>query len=274
MPELPEVEVTRQGLLPILQQGPITRVNIYQKQLRWPIPVQSLKLALEDSHILSIARRGKYLLFEVNSGFFLIHLGMSGHLKFLSQNKALEKHDHVEWLFQSGALLRFYDPRRFGAFLWLGQTPFMHPLLQHLGVEPLSKAFNAGYLYERCLRSKQAIKTYLMDQKIVVGVGNIYASESLFLSHIHPQKIANTLTLVECELLVINIKKVLKQAIKQGGTTLKDFSHTDGKPGYFSLKLKVYGRANQPCLICNTQIEQLRINQRNSFFCPTCQKQP
>ena len=274
MPELPEVEVTRRGLLPTLEQGAMTQVKIHQPQLRWPIPSRQLKSALEKNCILSINRRGKYLLFEVTSGFFLVHLGMSGHLKFLSQNRPLDKHDHVEWLFESGARLRFYDPRRFGAFLWLGQNPLEHSLLKHLGIEPLSKSFTADYLHAKCKRSKQAIKTFLMDQKIVVGVGNIYASESLFLARIHPLRSACDISLPECNQLVIAVKKVLNKAIKQGGTTLRDFAHTDGKPGYFSQSLKVYGQADRPCFTCKTAIQQVRINQRNSYFCPVCQKIP
>ncbi|MGE4348171.1 MAG: bifunctional DNA-formamidopyrimidine glycosylase/DNA-(apurinic or apyrimidinic site) lyase [Candidatus Berkiella sp.] len=272
MPELPEVEVTRQSLLPVVQHAVIKQLIVRQAQLRWPIPSKQLAKTLKNAQILSISRRGKYLLFEVANGFFLIHLGMSGHLKFLSTPAPLDKHDHVEFIFDTDARLRYYDPRRFGAVLWLGQHPFEHPLLAHLGCEPLSPDFNATYLFEKSRKSKLAVKTFLMDQKIVVGIGNIYASESLFLAGIHPLRPAHQLLEQECKTLVQAAKKILKKAITQGGTTLKDFAHTDGKPGYFSHSLQVYGKADMPCTKCKKLIIQLRINQRSSYFCEYCQQ--
>lgn len=271
MPELPEVEVTRKGLLPLINQGAITQLNVYQPKLRWPVPVKQLKSKLIGHSILDISRRGKYLLFETKNGFFLIHLGMSGHLKYLSSAKTLDKHDHVDMMFASNCHLRFYDPRRFGAFLWLGDKPFEHPLLNILGPEPLDKDFNARYLFDKTRRSNQAIKTFIMNQAIVVGIGNIYASEALFLSKVHPQLPASQLSLVQCQALTRYSKKVLKKAIKEGGTTLKDFAHTDGKPGYFSHSLNVYGKTKAPCVNCKTPIQKSIINQRSSYFCPVCQ---
>lgn len=272
MPELPEVEVTRQSLLPVVHHAIIKQLIVRQPQLRWLIPSKQLSKELKNAEILSISRRGKYLLFEVPNGFFLIHLGMSGHLKFLSSSTPPDKHDHVEFIFKAGTRLRYYDPRRFGAVLWLGKYPLEHPLLAHLGCEPLSDVFTAEYLFQKSRKSKLAIKTFLMDQKIVVGIGNIYASESLFLAGIHPLRPAQQLTQSECNTLTKACKKILNTAIAQGGTTLKDFAHTDGKPGYFSHSLQVYGKAEMPCPKCKTRITQLRINQRSSYFCESCQQ--
>lgn len=271
MPELPEVEVTRRGLLPLLKHGNIVDIQIRQSKLRWPIPVQQIQHHLKNQPIQAITRRGKYLLFACKTGTFLMHLGMSGHLKYLSAYQPFDKHDHVEFSFQTGARLRYYDPRRFGALLWLGDHPLQHPLLCSLGCEPLTRAFNADYLLTQSRNSKQPIKSFLMQQQVVVGIGNIYASEALFHAHINPLRPANTLDLGECATLVKSSKAILKKAIRQGGTTLRDFAHTDGKPGYFSHSLQVYGRESEPCPVCASPIQRITLGQRSTYFCGKCQ---
>lgn len=271
MPELPEVEVTRLGLLPLCQAGEISHVHVHQPSLRWPVPSKLLKKYLPNQSIQSISRRGKYLLFETKCGYFMIHLGMSGHIKYLSAPTPRDKHDHIEIGFANGALIRLYDPRRFGALLWLGCNPFDSPHLIHLGVEPLSQQFCEHYLFTISRRSRQAIKTFLMDQKNVVGIGNIYANEALFLARISPHQPSQTLTVEQCQLLTKSCKKILKKAIKAGGTTLKDFAQSDGKPGYFSQQLLVYGKKGAPCPTCQTPILSDTLNQRGTFYCPACQ---
>jgi len=271
MPELPEVEVTRQGIEPFVSGYRIDKIICRQKALRWPIPYRTLQSQLQGQFIQSIQRRGKYLLFEMESGFFILHLGMSGFLKVLPEFIEPSKHDHIDLLFNSGRVLRFNDTRRFGALLWLGKNPFSHKLLSHLGVEPLDTQFNGQYLLDKSIKKKTPIKNYLMDQKIVVGVGNIYANEALFKAKIHPLRIASDINLQEYQMLVRHIKNILKQAIKQGGTTLKDFSNADGKPGYFSQSLKVYGKAETPCPICKAFIQLIKVGQRSTYFCENCQ---
>tara|TARA_R110002110_G_scaffold65206_1_gene179877 strand:+ start:24943 stop:25767 length:825 start_codon:yes stop_codon:yes gene_type:complete len=272
MPELPEVEVTRQGIEPFVCGYRIDKIICRPKTLRWPIPLKQLQSELQGQFVQSIKRRGKYLLFEMPSGFFVLHLGMSGFLRILPEFVPPQKHDHVDFLFDSGRVLRFNDTRRFGALLWLGEQPFSHSLLAHLGIEPLEPEFNGQYLFQRALKKKTSVKTYLMDQKTVVGVGNIYANEALFKAKIHPLRPSASISLKEYQLLTKHIKLILKHAIKQGGTTLKDFSNADGKPGYFSQSLQVYGRADEPCLNCSTPIQNIRVGQRSTYFCGKCQK--
>jgi formamidopyrimidine-DNA glycosylase len=271
MPELPEVETTKRGIEPHILSQTIEKFSLMAPKLRWPIPT-SLQTDTIGQQVLSVSRRAKYLLINLANGSIILHLGMSGKLKILDTNADLVKHDHIEILFSNNKVLRLNDPRRFGAVLWTDNAdPLQHALFTNLGPEPLSTEFSAKYLFAQLQTKKQKIKKLLMDAKIVVGVGNIYASEVLFASAIHPLTPGNTITLAQCKLLASNIKSILKKSIAKGGTTLKDFLDSNGKPGYFSQELKVYGRAQQPCRSCQQPIESLVIEQRNTFFCNHCQ---
>jgi formamidopyrimidine-DNA glycosylase len=269
MPELPEVETSLRGIRPHILEKTITQMRIYHPKLRWDI-LPELPSLLSGRKINAITRRGKYLLLHFANGYMVIHLGMSGNLRITGIQDPLLKHDHVEWEFDDGTILRFNDQRRFGAVLWT-QTPEQLSLLSILGPEPLTEDFNAAYLFNRLKNRSGPIKSVIMENPLVVGVGNIYANESLFLSGIHPLKPAKTLALNECHLLVDAIKNVLEKAIQQGGTTLRDFVNADGKPGYFQQTLNVYGRKNQTCHRCHSRIEHVKVGQRATFFCPNCQ---
>lgn len=269
MPELPEVETVKNGIQPHLINQAIQSVTIRNKQLRWPIP-DHLSNTLDGQTLNNIRRRSKYLLLDFNHGSVIIHLGMSGKLTIVNQKNTPKKHDHVDIVFDNGSILRYNDPRRFGAILW-STAPEQHPRLANLGPEPLSRQFTAQHLYKHCQGKSAAIKTIIMNAKLVVGVGNIYANEALFRSHIRPITAAKTLNLAQAQQLVKTIKSTLRQAIKAGGTTLKDFTQADGNPGYFQQKLWVYGRDGEPCQNCQTTIQRITQNQRSSFFCPTCQ---
>lgn len=270
MPELPEVEVTRLGLLPHILHQHIEKICIYQPQLRWPVPSNLFELS--DQSIRDVRRRGKYLLFDVSSGTIMVHLGMSGHLHWVSVTTPRRKHDHIEVYFSNQlSCLRYHDPRRFGSWLWLPKSENTHPLLQYLAPEPLTPAFNEGYLVAALAKRKKAIKLCLMDNKLVVGVGNIYANEVLFVCGIHPEKPAAEVTASACTKLVYHIKRILAQAIQQGGTTLKDFTKADGKPGYFKQALHVYGRQHQPCTQCSRPLSFKQLGQRATVFCSHCQ---
>ncbi|MCK4864114.1 MAG: bifunctional DNA-formamidopyrimidine glycosylase/DNA-(apurinic or apyrimidinic site) lyase [Gammaproteobacteria bacterium] len=271
MPELPEVETTCRGIAPHIENNTITKIIIRNRNLRWPIP-NGLNTKLKNKKILSVTRRAKYLLVKTEVGTLIIHLGMSGSLRILPTTEAVEKYDHFEIQFKDSICLRLRDPRRFGSVLWTKEDPLKHKLLINLGPEPLDKEFNADLLFEKSRKRKTTIKQFIMDAKIVVGVGNIYASEALFLSSIHPKRLAGKLTKAQSLSLTKAIKKILKQAIKQGGTTLKDFTSSDGKPGYFSQKLKVYNRSGEPCLTCEKPIKQITLGQRSTFYCSSCQK--
>jgi formamidopyrimidine-DNA glycosylase len=270
MPELPEVETTRRGISPFIEHQKITAVTVRNYQLRWPIP-DNITEILTGQRILSISRRAKYLVLQCDAGNLLIHLGMSGSLRILNCEIAIEKHDHVDFQFENGYTLRYNDPRRFGAILWTTESVTAHTLIKHLGPEPLSELFCADYLISQLKRKKTSIKTAIMNGKVVVGVGNIYASEALFLAGIHPKTEAQKLSFSQCEILVAKIKYVLEMAISAGGTTLKDFTNSDGKPGYFSQQLNVYGRHNQACYQCGTLIESYKDAQRTTYCCPLCQ---
>lgn len=270
MPELPEVETTKEGIRLHLQGQTIKEITVRNPKLRVQVP-NDLNELCAGKKIISITRRAKYILIELSKGFLLIHLGMSGHLRVLTAENEPEKHDHILLMLTNGFMLRFCDPRRFGLFLYLPENPYQHPLLFHLGPEPLTPEFNGDYLFQKVQNKIKPIKSLIMDNDIVVGVGNIYATESLFLAHIHPKTPAKTLSRKQCNQLTNHIKEVLQQAIQCGGTTLKDFYAFDGKPGYFNLSLKVYGRKNQPCVICTHPVESLMIAGRNSYFCPKCQ---
>lgn len=240
-------------------------------RLRWPIPSDIQKI-LSEKIIYDIERRAKYLLFKTANGTILIHLGMSGCLRILDEKIPVNKHDHVDIVFYNKKILRFTDPRRFGAFLWIEGDPYHHALLKHLGVEPLTKHFSGKYLLTCAQNRSVSVKTFIMDNKIVTGVGNIYATEALFEAGIHPIKSVKLLTIEQWNDLVAAIKKILRRAIKRGGTTLKDFMNSDGKPGYFSNQLKAYGRAKLPCVKCQRLLKLIKIGQRSTVYCEYCQR--
>jgi formamidopyrimidine-DNA glycosylase len=270
MPELPEVETVRQGITPHIMHHAISQVILRRKNLRWPIP-SNLPELLQGHSIISVERRGKYILLNFAHGTLILHLGMSGVLRITNSTVPAAKHDHVDIEFTNGICLRFTDPRRFGCVLWTEEDSTQHRLLAHLGPEPLTRAFSAKYLYERTRNKSVAIKLLLMNHEQVVGVGNIYANEALFLAQVHPKRAANKLTLTDCQRLVTAVKKILRQAIAHGGTTLKDFSQSDGKPGYFRHELAVYGRAGEHCYDCASPLKSLRLNNRATVYCPSCQ---
>lgn len=270
MPELPEVEVTRLGIEPHILNQTVAKVIVRHRGMRWPIP-EDVDL-LTNQTIDKVERRGKYLLLASKMGQLVIHLGMSGSLRILSTDADVKKHDHFELQFTNNKILRLNDPRRFGAVLWQDwqqATPLSQ--LAHLGPEPLLDDFNANYLFEKIQKKNTVIKNFIMDSKVVVGVGNIYANESLFLAGINPLRAAKTVTKDEIDKLVTVIKKVLAESIKQGGTTLKDFTQADGKPGYFVQSLNVYGRAGEPCVNCTQPLIECKIGQRASVYCDYCQ---
>jgi formamidopyrimidine-DNA glycosylase len=271
MPELPEVETTLRGIAPFIKDQKIKQVIIRDHRLRWPIP-RHLDKSLSGSAFNDIRRRAKYLLLQTSSGTLIIHLGMSGNLQILPKTEAPTKHDHFEIIFENNTCLRFHDPRRFGCVLWTKTDPMKHKLLSTLGMEPLESLLTGDYLYKHSRNRKIAIKPFLMNSKIVVGVGNIYASEALFLAKIHPLRAVNRISLQRYDLLVEKIKVVLRSAIAQGGTTLRDFVSSEGKPGYFQQKLNVYGREGEMCVNCKKPVRQVRQGQRSTYFCPVCQK--
>mgnify|MGYP000418557438 FL=1 len=270
MPELPEVETTRLGLLPRLQGRRLRQVEIRDARLRWPIP-EDLPTVLVNKTLRDLTRRGKYLLFDFGSTTQIVHLGMSGSLRFAEMGEASGIHDHVDWRFDDGTLLRLRDPRRFGAVLW-STDPDRHPLLAKLGPEPLSAQFDADYLYALSRNRSIAIKQLLMDGHVVVGVGNIYASEALFHAGIRPGTAAGKLSRRACVRLVSAVQRVLTAAIAAGGSSLRDYVHTSGELGYFQLHTQVYDRAGQACKACATPIRRIVQGQRASFFCPQCQR--
>lgn len=277
MPELPEVEVTKLGIEPRVAGLKIADVRIFDGRLRWPVP-SDLKDILKNQTCQSIGRRGKYLLFELTNGYLIIHLGMTGVLRLLSPKDPLRPHDRVEISFGK-QVLRLHDPRKFGAVLWHPSKDGpveRHPLLLKLGVEPLSEDFSqekAGrVLFDQSRGRSVAVKQFLLAGQAVVGVGNIYCSESLFDAKINPVRAAGKISLKRYDALAIAIKDTLKRAIKAGGSSLKDFVNSDGERGHFMMSTKVYGRAGQPCRICGTTIRQITQAQRSTFYCPQCQK--
>ena len=278
MPELPEVEITRRGLLPLINQT-VVQVVIRNASMRWPIPAH-LPQTLHQQKLVALKRRAKYILAEFGAtsghtfiphGTLLLHLGMSGRICLLDRHYPPEKHDHFDIVFEDGRVLRLRDPRRFGAVLWAGDKPNEHTLIRVLGPEPLEKNFNAQHLFDATRTRSTAIKVAIMDSHLVVGVGNIYASESLFRARIHPETPANKLTLKKCEKLVLEIKSTLNDALNAGGSSLRDFFGADGNPGYFQQEYFVYGRTNQACKICSQPIKNIRLGQRSTFYCDICQ---
>lgn len=273
MPELPEVETTRRGIEPFIVNQQICHVEVRQPNLRWPVRADLAEI-LEGEVIRSVHRRAKYLLIDMAAGTLIMHLGMSGSVRVFTQSciPQVQKHDHLDIEFTNGSILRFHDPRRFGAVLWFVGAIEQHPLLSKLGPEPLSDEFNGSYLQNTLNSQKRAIKLAIMDNKTVVGVGNIYANEALFRSGILPHTSAMDLNETQYFELTMRIKEVLQQAIAAGGSTLRDFVNSDGKSGYFQLQHDVYGRANEPCRHCGQLIEKIILGQRSSFYCPICQK--
>ncbi len=269
MPELPEVEVTRLGLLPHLLGKQIQALILRRHDLRWPIP-QQLPEQLAQQHIESLERRAKYLLLATSHGSALIHLGMTGTLRILEVPGKPGLHDHWDLQLKGGTVLRYSDPRRFGCLLWQARGQ-VHPLLAKLGPEPLSEAFTGELLWQRSRQRKVAVKIFLMNQSNVVGVGNIYASEALYAAGIDPARAAGKISRVDYARLAVAVKDTLHQAIRRGGTTLRDFHQPDGQPGYFYQELSVYGRQGQACRHCGTSIRQRQLGQRASYYCPHCQ---
>lgn len=271
MPELPEVETTRRGILSALRGRRISEFVLRNHKLRWPVD-RALAHILPGQHVRDVRRRAKYLLIDLDGGTLIAHLGMSGSLRVLPCETPWLKHDHYEICLDKGRCLRFNDPRRFGSLHWVTGDPLEHPLLFGLGPEPLGEEFDGAYLTGRAKGRKVAVKQFLMDQRIVVGVGNIYASEALFRAGIHPRRAAGKVSPERYARLVAAVQAVLGEAIKQGGTTLRDYVNADGTPGYFRQKLYVYERDGQPCRKCHTPIRKLAQGQRSTYFCPSCQK--
>ncbi|MGB4858842.1 MAG: bifunctional DNA-formamidopyrimidine glycosylase/DNA-(apurinic or apyrimidinic site) lyase [Dokdonella sp.] len=269
MPELPEVETTRRGLEPHLVGRRVVDLIIRQPKLRWPVAAGLQQL--RGQRIESVERRAKYLLVATAPGSALLHLGMSGSLRVLPRATAIGKHDHVDWLLDSGHVLRYTDPRRFGSQMWQAHGE-IHPLLVNLGAEPLSDAFDGDHLFRLSRGRSASVKVFLMDQAIVVGVGNIYAAEALFAAGVRPTRAAGVISRPRYARLADEVKRILAYAITRGGTTLRDFLSPDGAPGYFEQELFVYGRVGQPCRVCATPIRSIRLGQRSTFFCPRCQR--
>lgn len=271
MPELPEVETTKRGVEPYVQGRRVSAVHIHDRRLRWPIPT-ALARQLPGRRIDSVERRGKYLLLRSGDRCLLLHLGMSGRLRVVPANTPRARHDHLDILLDNEQMLRLHDPRRFSCALWLSGDPAKHALLKTLGPEPLGDDFCGQHLFTVSRGRSLAIKNFLMNSRVVVGVGNIYASEALFRAGIHPTRAAGRVTRSQYDRLAEAIRAVLLEAIQAGGTTLRDYVGVDGGSGYFQQKLNVYDRAGEPCPACSTPIRQLRIGQRSSFFCVRCQR--
>ena len=269
MPELPEVETTKRGLEPLILNRRILSAHIYKKKLRWEIPSHLIE-TLKQKTIHNISRRAKYLLIELSDGQLVIHLGMSGSMSVAPSSEPLKKHHHFELKLDNLTSIRFHDPRRFGSILWQDNDNQLK-LLSDLGPEPLSYDFNDEVLYYASIGRSKNIKSFIMDSKVVVGVGNIYASESLFLAGISPKRVSGKTSKSRYETLTKSIKKILTDAINNGGTTLNDFSNVDGSPGYFAQILSVYDRDGMPCMRCNGKIKRIIQNQRATYYCPQCQ---
>lgn len=270
MPELPEVETTRRGIEPYVVGKTVTRLIVRNPHLRWRVPVK-LEKELPGQRIQSVARRGKYLLLATAAGTVILHLGMSGSLRVTVGTRPPDKYDHVDIVLDSGDCLRLRDPRRFGALLWTRADPLRHKLLRHLGPEPLTPDFSGDYLYEKLHGRQRAIRDALLDGRLIAGIGNIYANEALFSAGIRPTRRSGKITRAQFDRLAHAIRVTLDNAIQAGGTTLRDFRASDGKPGYFQHALSVYGRGGEPCRHCQTPVRTQRIGQRSSFYCPKCQ---
>ncbi|EMQ0935123.1 TPA: bifunctional DNA-formamidopyrimidine glycosylase/DNA-(apurinic or apyrimidinic site) lyase [Pseudomonas aeruginosa] len=270
MPELPEVETTRRGIAPYLEGQRVERVIVRERRLRWPIP-EDLDVRLSGQRIVSVERRAKYLLLGAEAGTLISHLGMSGSLRLVESGTPASRHEHVDIELASGMALRYTDPRRFGAMLW-SLAPLEHELLRNLGPEPLTDAFAGQRLFELSRGRSMAVKPFIMDNAVVVGVGNIYASEALFAAGIDPRKPAGSISKARYLRLAEEIKRILAIAIERGGTTLRDFVGGDGQPGYFQQELFVYGRGGEFCKVCGSTLRGIRLGQRASVYCPRCQR--
>jgi formamidopyrimidine-DNA glycosylase len=271
MPELPEVETTRRGLHPYVDGARVARLLVRERRLRYPIPA-AIEAALAGQRIRQLRRRAKYLIFELEQGALLLHLGMSGSLRIVPAEAPPGPHDHLDLCLEGGLAVRLRDPRRFGALLWTAEPPETHPLLRDLGPEPLDPGFDGAHLHRLAQGRRLAVKPFIMDAHHVVGVGNIYANESLHLAGIHPGRASGRIGLARYERLAEAIRAVLTDAIAQGGTSLRDFVQEDGRPGYFRVSLHVYGRGGEPCPGCGTTLREERIGQRTSVYCPRCQR--
>jgi len=271
MPELPEVETTCRGIAPHITGKTISRIIVRNRNLRWPVS-RRLEQAVTGQTIEDVSRRAKYLLMKTGSGTLMLHLGMSGSLRIVNAIVPPEKHDHVDLVFPHYMTLRFTDPRRFGSLHWTTRPPEQHRLLRDLGVEPLGDDLNGDYLFEKSRGRKVDVKQFIMNSHIVVGIGNIYASESLYMAGINPKRAAGRISRDKYGLLAEVIKEVLNESISQGGTTLRNFVNDEGKPGYFRLHLNVYGKTGEPCISCRVPIREIRQGQRSTFYCPKCQR--
>jgi formamidopyrimidine-DNA glycosylase len=271
MPELPEVETTRRGLERFVLGARIDQLIVRNPHLRWPV-ARGISRHVIGRQIKAVTRRAKYLLIDCGNGSLLLHLGMSGSLRVMDQGVTPQKHDHIDLVLEGGRLVRYTDPRRFGSLHWIGEHPERHPLLAHLGVEPLSADFNAAWLHQATRGRSADIKHFLMDARQVVGIGNIYASEALFLAGIDPRLRAGRLSLPRAQALVEAVRETLRNALAAGGSSLRNYRHSDGELGDFQTLANVYARAGEPCRRCKTPIRMLRQGQRSSFYCPRCQK--
>ena len=271
MPELPEVETTKRGIEPLIVGKAVDRVVVRNASLRWPVP-DELVHVLPQQKVCAVDRRSKYLLLKFDSGTLVVHLGMTGHLRCTERSSPLRKHDHVEIVFCDGSVLRYNDSRRFGFMLWTKDDPLLHERLINLGPEPFDDAFNADYMYRLSRNRKVAVKQFLMDAHVVVGVGNIYASEALFRAGIAPGKSVGMVSRAAFKRLVDAVREILGEAIAAGGTTIRDFADSAGRPGYFKQELRVYGRDGQLCSACESTIKLTKLGQRSTYQCPKCQK--
>jgi formamidopyrimidine-DNA glycosylase len=269
MPELPEVETTCRGIAPHIADRRVVSVIIREPRLRWPVS-PDIETHIRGARFLGVRRRAKYILMDTDRGTLMVHLGMSGSLRIMPAEAPALFHDHVDIVLDDHRCVRYHDPRRFGSMHWLSGES--HPLLDHLGPEPLAPSFSGAYLYERSRRRSTSVKQFIMDGKVVVGVGNIYANEALFMAGIHPKRAAGRVAAARYEALAGAIKNVLSNAIEQGGTTLRDFVGGDGQPGYFAQQLRVYGRQGKPCRICQTVLKEVRHGGRSTVFCRVCQR--
>jgi formamidopyrimidine-DNA glycosylase len=273
MPELPEVETTRRGIAPMIEGKRIERIIVRQPKLRWPVP-RELGQILPGSRINAVSRRGKYLLIEVETGWLILHLGMSGSLRVVSAAEPAGPHDHVDIVLDDGQCLRLRDPRRFGAVLWTDSDPAQHKLLATLGPEPLADdgSFSGDYLYRTSRGRTRQVRDFIMDSHVIVGVGNIYANEALFRAGIDPRRAAGRISQERYDRLAAAIRDTLSDAIRAGGTTLRDFSDVNGDPGYFQQTLNVYGREGEPCKRCGATVRRVVSGNRSIFFCGRCQR--
>lgn len=271
MPELPEVETTLRAIRPELEGRRIAGMRIGRRDLRWPVSPELPGMVVGE-RVVSACRRAKYILASTAAGTLIVHLGMSGSIRILREERPPGPHDHVDLVMQGGVRLRYTDPRRFGAWLWTSDPPETHVLLRALGPEPWDAGLNAGHLHTLASGRKAPVKSFIMDNAVLVGVGNIYANEALFRAGIHPARHAGRVSVARWGVLLAEIRNVLEAAIASGGSTLRDFTSGDGKPGYFAQTLQVYGRGGLPCMVCGAALQEIRIGGRASVYCPRCQR--